>query len=182
MHRCPIGELRVKRMLRMKRMVRMKRLGRFSRSIVDRHVEDVAGCRRPCRSDRNDLTRTPVKGRGTHGLELTGQFCARRGLLVGVEGGLVAPSLVNNEPVGPIELLQQRYTHISGLLEGPFTVLPEQRNALICGTRRDVECHHAIDGAAVGLGLRGAFGVDREQYSQTQEVSNESWPRRPMIA
>jgi len=36
----------------------------------------------------NDLIVTPVKGRGAHGLELTGQFCARRGLLVGVEGGL----------------------------------------------------------------------------------------------
>jgi len=86
------------------------------------------------------------------------------------------------KPVGPIELLQQRHTHISGLLEGSFTVLPEQRNALICGTWRDIECHHAIDGAAVGLSLRGASSVDCDQNSQTQEISNELWPRRPMIA
>jgi hypothetical protein len=32
------------------------------------------------------------------------------------------------------------------------------------------------------LGLCGAFSIDREQDSQTQEVSNESWPIRPMIA
>ena len=86
-----------------------------------------------------------------------------RGLLVGVVGGLVFPGINDDEPVGPIDLLEQRHARVSCLLERAIAVLLEQSDALARRARRNIERRHAIDGCIGGLGSYIGSSHGREQ-------------------
>ena len=105
------------------------------------------------RPDIDDVIVAPVIGRAGNRLELIAQAGRLHRFLVGVVSRLILPTFIDDEPIGPSDLLQQVDFGVAGLLASRVPISLENDQALRGRIGRDIKAGDAIDGAATDLRL-----------------------------